>query len=415
MKLLFKILLLSCINLLNTRSIFAAVWKVGVQQNIHSIQAALAECKDGDTIFVDAGNYFEKNIIISKSIALIGLNHPVLDGEKKYEIISIKTDNVLLKGFVLQHSGASDMAEISAVKVYNCRDVVIVSNILTDNFFGIYFQYSLNCTAEENTVQGAGNPALQNGNAIHCFKCDSMRIIANHLNGHRDGIYFEFVTNSVIWRNISEKNIRYGLHFMQSHNNAYICNIFRNNGAGVAVMYSHGVKMYNNIFEDNQGEASYGLLIKEITDSYMQGNRFLNNTTAVYMEGGTRIEMQKNIFRNNGWAIKIQASCMDDEISFNNFSGNTFDIGTNGSLVLNHFNSNYWDKYEGYDLNKDGKGDVPYRPVSLYSLIVDNNPAAMVLFHSFIVTLIDKSEKVFPDLTPAGLEDNSPLMKPLPL
>ncbi|NJO25790.1 MAG: hypothetical protein HC867_08575 [Bacteroidia bacterium] len=47
----------------------------------------------------------------------------------------------------------------------------------------------------------------------------------NHIQGHRDGIYFEFVTDSDIKQNISEKNIRYGLHFMFSHNDNYIHNI----------------------------------------------------------------------------------------------------------------------------------------------------------------------------------------------
>ncbi|HXL58108.1 MAG TPA: nitrous oxide reductase family maturation protein NosD [Chitinophagaceae bacterium] len=415
MKLLLKILLFCVVMLYLASVTFAATWRVGAHQNIHSIQKAIDRCRNGDTIIVDPGTYFEKNILINKSVSLIGLNYPVLDGEKKYEILSIKADDVLVDGFKLQHSGHSDMEEIAAVKIYNKRNAIIRNNILEDNFFGIYTQSAVNCLIEKNHIQSSGNAYIQNGNAIHCFRCDSMLIIANYVSGHRDGIYFEFVTNSVIWRNTSEKNIRYGLHFMISHNNAYICNKFRNNGAGVAVMYTHGVKMYNNIFEENQGAASYGLLIKEITDSYIVGNRFIHNTTGIYMEGGTRIDMQKNIFCSNGWAVKIQASCTDDVISFNNFTGNTFDIGTNGSLVLNKFNSNYWDKYEGYDLNKDGSGDVPFRPVSLYSVIVENNPSAAILFRSFIVSLLDKSEKVFPGLTPIDLEDNLPLMKPLPL
>ena len=58
---------------------------------------------------------------------------------------------------------------------------------------------------------------------------------------------------------------------------------------------------------------------------------------------------------------------MDIAVTGNNFLSNTFDVSTNGSLVLNSFNYNYWDKYEGYDLNKDNIGDIPYHPVSLFS------------------------------------------------
>jgi nitrous oxidase accessory protein len=219
----------------------------------------------------------------------------------------------------------------------------------------------------------------------------------------------------VIWRNESHNNIRYGLHFMFSHNDAYACNIFRENGAGVAVMFSHGVKMFHNFFEKNWGDAAYGLLLKEISDSRIDGNYFTGNTSGIYMEGTSRIQVEKNEFSTNGWAMKIQASCLDNVITGNNFLANTFDVGTNGSLVLNTFDHNYWDKYEGYDLDKNNTGDIPYRPVSLYSMIVEKNPAAMMLFRSFMTSLLDKSEKVIPTLTPENLKDNYPIMKRLHL
>lgn len=401
--------------LIKSISLHAETWYVAPGKSMHSIQQALGLCKNGDTIVVDAGKYSEKSIVIDKSVTLIGENNPVLDGENKFEVISIKADDVTVQGFTIQHCGASSLDEIAGIKIYGRKNVIIKNNNLLQNFFGVYAQFSTNCSIENNKVQSAGIASTQTGNAIHCFKCDSMRIIANTVTGHRDGIYFEFVNNSIIWRNTSEENIRYGLHFMTSHNNAYICNIFRSNGAGVAVMYSHGVKMYNNFFEDNRGTASYGLLIKELTDSYINGNLFITNTAGIFMEGGTRINMQKNVFRNNGWALRIQASCSDVRVSENNFTGNTFDVTTNGSLVLNTFNENYWDKYEGYDLNKDGSGDIPYRPVSLYSMVVEQNPPAVILFRSMIVSLLDRSEKIFPSLTPGDLKDNSPHMKPLPL
>jgi nitrous oxidase accessory protein len=108
--------------------------------------------------------------------------------------------------------------------------------------------------------------------------------------------------------------------------------------------------------------------------------------------------------------MKIQASCMDNIIRENNFIGNTFDISTNGTLVLNTFNENYWDKYEGYDLDKDKFGDVPYRPLSLFSVMVESNSSLMLLFRSFMVSLLDKSEKIIPSLTPENFIDNKPRM-----
>lgn len=59
------------------------------------------------------------------------------------------------------------------------------------------------------------------------------------------------------------------------------------------------------------------------------------------------------------------------EVTSNNFIGNTFDISTNGTLVLNTFDKNYWDKYEGYDLDKNNIGDVPFHPLSIFLLLLN--------------------------------------------
>ncbi len=384
---------------------------VGRHQLYKTISTAIAVALPGDTIWVDAGTYREKNLNINKRVVLIGKHYPMLDGEKKYEVISIRADGVVIDGFIVAHSGISSVEDFGGIKIYHCRDVVIKNNKLDDTFFGIYAQQGTNCTIRDNQLTAYQTEEQQSGNGIHCWKSDSMRIIGNTITGHRDGIYFEFVTNSIIWRNDSYKNLRYGLHFMFSHNNAYISNLFHSNGSGVAVMYSHGVKMFNNYFRDNWGDAAFGLLLKEISDSYIEGNLFEKNTSGIYMEGASRIQLERNTFKNNGWGMRIQASCMDNVVTRNDFVGNTFDIGTNGSLVLNTFNYNYWDKYEGYDLNKDQIGDIPYRPVSLYSMIVEKNPPAMILFRSFITSLMDKTEKVIPSITPENLLDEHPLMK----
>ena len=384
---------------------------VGAAKKYVSITAALMVAETGDTILVDAGIYKEKNLVIRKRVVLKGINYPVLDGEKKYQVISVRADGVVIDGFSIKHSGVSSLEDLSGIKVFSSRNVIIKNNRLEDTFFGIYAENVINCIIENNQLIAFSKEEQQSGNGIHCWKSDSLRIIGNTITGHRDGIYFEFVKNSIIWRNTSTNNIRYGLHFMFSNDDSYISNIFSNNGSGVSVMYSNRIKMYNNFFEENWGDASHGILLKEISDGYMQGNYFSANTSGIYMEGVNRVHMSYNTFKNNGWALKIQASCMDVVLEHNNFIGNTFDVGTNGSLVQNKFNNNYWDKYEGYDLNKDKIGDIPYRPVSMYSMIIEKYPSAMILFRSFVTTLLDKTEKIIPSLTPENLKDNSPLMK----
>lgn len=401
--------------ILSSQMAKANVCHVGAQGDFQTIQAAINHAGLSDTIYVTKGIYREKNILIDKPLTLIGQDYPVLDGEKKYEILSIKADFVTIKGFKLMNSGISSLIDIAGIKVYAKKGVVVANNILDGTFFGIYLEKCTNSLIANNAITAHAKTDQQSGNGIHLWQCDSIRILGNKVSGHRDGIYFEFVTNSLIWRNQAVNNSRYGLHFMFSNNDIYLANVFKNNNAGVSVMFSHKVRMFNNRFEDNWGDGCYGIFLKEITDSYIYGNQFLKNTTGISIEGSNRILIKNNLFRGNGWALQIDASCLADTISRNNFIGNSFDIATNGTSIVNCFNDNYWDKYEGYDLNKDGTGDVSYHPVSIFSMIVAKNPTAMILFRSVIATLFDKIEKLIPGITPEHLVDNYPLMKPITL
>lgn len=389
----------------------AATIHVGKQHTLQSINQAIAKAKKGDTVVVHGGIYQEENILIAKSVTLIGLNSPVIDAQKKYAPVSIEASHVTLKGFTIKNSARSSVKDIAAIKVHDSRAVQILDNILDDNFFGIYLQNVKNCRIENNRLRTYGETERLVGNGIHAWKSDSITVLNNEISGHRDGIYLEFVTHSQVDKNFSQQNLRYGLHFMFSHDNQYRYNTFKANGAGVAVMYTHRVHMEHNTFEENWGDAAYGLLLKDITDSHIEQNIFTRNTTAISMEGCNRLQIQRNNFENNGWAIKIFTSCMDNTLRKNNFIQNTFDVATNGKKMSNTFNGNYWDKYEGYDLDKNGTGDVPHHPVSLFSMLVERYPSAMLLFRSFMVTLFDRSEKMIPSLTPENLKDEAPLMK----
>lgn len=80
-------------------------------------------------------------------------------------------------------------------------------------------------------------------------------------------------------------------------------------------------------------------------------------------------------------------------------------------MAMNDFKRNYWDKYEGYDLDKDKIGDIPFHPLSLYAVLVENNPAIMLVFRTFFLDLLDRTEKIIPSLTPENFVDAEPLMK----
>ena len=382
---------------------------------ITSLKEAVEKARSGDTIIVKPGVYQNGNIVIEKSLVIIGEDYPVMDGESKYEILTIHATNVTIKGLKFIRTGVSSIQDLAGIKLLDAKNVNLIDNRFEDTFFAIHGSNSSYSRIENNQIKANVVAEYQVGNGIHMWKCNHLTIANNRVTGHRDGIYFEFVTNSLIHNNHSEQNLRYGLHFMFSHNNEYRENAFVNNGAGVAVMYTTGVKMIGNTFDHNWGSSAYGLLLKDIRDSEVRFNHFIGNSVGIFMEGSSRIQFTDNEFKQNGYAIRLQASCDNNTITRNNFSGNTFDIATNGTLVLNKVDSNYWDKYEGYDMNKDRIGDVPYHPVSMYSMVVEQMPAAVLLWRSFLVLLLDKAERAIPALTPENLKDNAPLMKPYDL
>jgi nitrous oxidase accessory protein len=386
--------------------------KVGAGEPIKSIKEAITKAEPGDTVLVLPGIYKEGNIILEKSIYLLGEGYPTLSGENKFEILTVHTTGAVIQGLRFVDTGIGSMDDKAAIKLLDCKNLKVIGNKFENTFFGIYLANSSHIWIERNELESREQVEHQIGNGIHLWKCEYITIDQNKIKGHRDGIYFEFVTNTLITNNYSEGNMRYGLHFMFSHNNEYRDNTFINNGAGVAVMYTKGVKMINNHFIHNWGSSSYGLLLKEISDSFISGNVFEQNSIGIIMEGGSRNKILENRFIRNGYAFKLPASSDDNIISRNNFQQNTFDLVTNGSLALNKIESNYWDRYEGYDLNRDQIGDVPYRPISMYGMIVERMPTAILLWRSFLVFLLDRAEKAIPVITPVNLVDNLPAMKP---
>ena len=377
-----------------------------------SITAAIAQASAGDTIIVQAGTYREGNIVIDKPVTLIGDGFPVLDGLGDTEVLTIVAHDVTVRGLQVQNVGTSYLEDRAGIRVRRSKRFAIIGNRLENTFFGIYLEHASDGEVRDNAVRGLAVNEMSSGNAIHLWYCKNVRVIDNEVSGHRDGIYFEFVDNSFISGNVSADNLRYGLHFMFSNDDVYVDNTFRRNGAGVAVMFSREIDMYDNIFEYNWGKSSYGLLLKEIYDAEIERNVFHGNSIGILVEGSTRINYRHNEFSRNGWAIKISGGCLDNVVTNNNFVTNTFDLSISSNVNNNSFDGNYWSAYHGYDLDRDGIGDVPYRPVKLFNFIVNRTPEAIVLLRSLFIDLVNFSEKVSPVFTPKNVVDARPHLTP---
>jgi nitrous oxidase accessory protein len=378
---------------------------------IKSIKEGIKTAAEFDTLLIKKGTYKEFNILIDKPLTLLGENFPIIDGEDQGEIIRVTADNVTIDGLFIINVGTSYTSDYAAIRVVKSENFIIQNIVLEKLFFGIYLEKSNNGKVYHNKIIGDAVDEYNSGNGIQLWYSKNVEVDRNIVQGVRDGIYLEFSDNITINNNISTNNLRYGLHFMFSNDDIYTNNTFENNGAGVAVMFSKRIKMVGNTFRKNWGTAAFGMLLKEINDAEISGNTFEENTIGINIEGSNRIKYINNNFIKNGWAIKVLGACYTNTFEKNNFLYNSFDISYNSKLNDNVFNQNYWSDYAGYDLDQNGIGDVPYRPVKLFSYIVNRTPETIVLLRSLFMDIIDFSEKVSPVFTPDNLLDANPLMK----
>ena len=404
MKLVFFFFLTSIFGYANTIEVCATC-------KIQKINDATFIAKDGDTILVKKGIYYETEIQVSKALQIIGVDNPVIDAQgKKKSVFACKGTGFTISGFVIKNIALSYSKEIAGIYVTKSNNFTLSNNNFINVYGAFIIQNSKYGIVSKNTIIGTAKNETKAGNGIHLYKCKNMRIEQNETNGMRDGIYLEYVERSSISNNKNNDNIRYGLHFMFSDYNEFHHNQFKNNGSGCAVMYSDHIRMHHNTFHFNWGASSYGLLLKEINDSTIESNYFEKNTIGVYVNSCNRVQYKNNHLVNNGYAIKFQGASTYNVFQFNNFLSNAMDLSYNSKLNNNTFLANHWSEYNGYDLDKNGIGDVPYRPIKLFTYLTSHTPESVVLLRSLFVDILNFSEQVSPIFTPDKLVDTKPIM-----
>lgn len=382
----------------------------GARQAFDLVEA-VAAAQPGDTVRVPAGTYALPTVVIDKPIVILGTGRPVLDGGSgDHELLRIVADDVEIRGIGFRGVRRSFVEDRAAIRVDHASGCRIVDNRFDDVFFGIYLARSGRCVVEGNTFVSHAAKETDGGNAVHSWHSTGLEVRNNRMEGFRDGIYLEFTTDALVTGNLSRRNLRYGLHFMFSDRCRYEDNRFESNAAGVAVMYAHAIEMRRNRFSGAWGPSAYGLLLKELKDAVVEDNRFEANSVALFVEGTDRSRFLRNAFDGNGWAVKLMANAGENHFERNVFRNNTFDVSTNSRRAYSRFEGNFWDRYRGYDLDRDGTGDLPFRPVRLFSLLVERNEPALVLLRSVLVDALDVAERFLPVLTPDNLVDGAPLM-----
>jgi nitrous oxidase accessory protein len=382
-----------------------------------TIQQAIDAAEPGDTIRVEHGSY-AGNVVLSKSLTLEGLTRPIILGEGHGSVLTVTADGCTVRGFVIEHSGGMLEEENSGV-LLKSNGNKIEQNELRNILFGVYLFASNDNVISDNLIRGRDSIEIgERGAGIHIWNSLRNTLTGNTILAARDGMYLQNASNSVI-RGNRISDLRYGLHYMYSNDNIFEENIFENNVAGAAIMYSRRIQFRRNRFLHNRGFSSFGILFQDDENILAEDNLIVDNAVGIFMESLRGSVFRRNLVAANDTAIEAFSSASGNTFQWNNFIENLSPLWVIGKETSTHWNGpgsgNYWSEYDGYDLDADGIGDVPFKIQNVFEHLEGNYPRLRLYLLSPAAQALELAEKVFPIIEGSREFDHYPLMKPVAL
>ncbi len=372
-----------------------------------TIEAALAAAQPGDVIEVHSGVY-PAPLVIDKTVSLIGVEQPVIDGQGKGSLVLINAPDVLFSGFTLRASGQSLPHEDTGI-VIQAQHVTVSNNRLEDVMFGIYFADASGGVAENNVILGKPLEESVRGDGIRVWYSDDVQIIGNEITSGRDTLIW--YSDDITIRDNHLHHNRYGLHFMYNENAVVENNIIEHNAVGAYMMYSTGLVMTGNQYIDNRGASGYGVALKDMDHALISNNAFVGNVVAIYLDNSPSLVDEFNTISQNFIAYNDVGLIGLPSVKRNIFQHNTFlenyqqvSVQGRGDLLGNIWSQdgigNYWSNYVGYDRDGDGVGDMPFRAEKLFESLADSDPVLRFFLFSPASQAIDFAASAFPSLRP---------------
>ncbi|GJM40011.1 MAG: NosD protein [Ardenticatenaceae bacterium] len=385
------------------------------------LKTAVANAQPGDTIQVSGGT-FMGSLVIDKSLTLIGIEWPVIDGQNEGTVVSIQAPNVTLRGFVIQNSGHVLDQENSGIAV-EAENALIEGNRFENTLFGIYLRKGHGTTIRDNQITSKDLDVPRRGDPIRVWYSNDVLIENNVVTKGRDVVLW--YSERLTIRNNDVSDGRYGLHFMYCDDAIISQNRLLNNSVGAFMMYSRRVNLISNTISGNRGPSGYGIGLKDMDDAVIENNLFLDNRVGAHLDTTPREvdsvgKFNGNVFAYNDIGVEMLPSVRNNEFVGNSFVENEEQVSIAGSGGLFGANSftvggegNFWSDYAGYDADADGQGDVEYKSDRLFENLMEQSPELRLFLYSPATNAIDFAAKAFPAVRPRPkLVDERPSMTP---
>jgi len=378
--------------LININTVAADTITVGNsgKENYTSIQQAVNDSVDGDTILVNKGTYIE-NIDINKKLTVISESgnpeDTIIQALHPYDhVFHVTANNVTIKGFGLKNSSSG-----SGIYLDNVQYNIIANNHLQANGIGIHLWHAsnnilINNTASDNSWSGirlspddselASNNTLINNAMVNntynfeiyvAYRNASMQNnidTTNTVNGkpiyylvnasnitlnstlNAGAIYCINCQNMTIKDQILQNNSQ-SIALFNTSNSRFDSNILSNNAVGIILVNSDNNSGLNNIAINNM----FGIAIVASTDNHLSNNVANSNINGFDVHESTNTELNNNIAnfnKDNGIAL---SSSIQNKVNGNiaNHNGDGINLFNCSNSLLNNniANSN---EYAGIDL-----------------------------------------------------------------
>ena len=380
----------------------------------YDLRAVIEAAKAGDIIQPPAGTY-PGPVTIDKAITLDGQGLVTIDAGGQGSVIYLDTDGAVIRNLHLTNSGESHNDIDAGVQVRGNFNVV-KDNVISNCLFGIDLQQSENNIVRRNEISSKPFDLGLRGDAVRLWYSFGNKITENYIHDSRDTVVW-YSRDNVIAKNRSTRG-RYALHFMYAQHNKVEDNEYWNNSVGIFLMYSDGVEVRNNIVSRANGATGVGIGLKETSDVVLEGNKLLYNAVGMYLDVSpfqpdTINRINNNLVAFNNIGVRFLNDWKGNDFKNNKFKSNITQVAVSdgGTAKNNNWTGNYWDDYEGFDLDKDGVGDTPHEFYSYADRIWMDVPSAQFFKGSPVLEVLDFLERLAPFTEPEMVfRDSQPRM-----
>ncbi|RIX42000.1 MAG: nitrous oxide reductase family maturation protein NosD [Rhodocyclales bacterium GT-UBC] len=378
------------------------------------LQPWIDAAQPGSRLLLPAGIY-QGPATINKPITLEGNGQVIVDGGGQGTVITIKSDQVTLRGLNLRNSGDSH-DKIDGGIMAEGRQLLIEDNTLENVLFGISLHRTNDSIVRHNRIRSRPVPSADRGDAIRIWYSSYNRIMHNDITQSRDITVSNSPFNRFIGNTI--RGSRRAMNFLFSHRSLIEGNRFEGNSTGIVALNSEGLTIRRNRIMHAMDASGAGVALKETSSALVENNEIIHCAHGIMadspMNPSNRIVFKGNRIAHNVTGIYFYGAKGGHIAIDNTFQGNlwTVSIIGDGDPLNDFWWGNYWDDYEGFDRNRDGFGDTPHEIHAYADRIWQDTPAAKFFRNSPVLELLDFLEHLAPFSTPSLiLRDPAPRME----